>query len=682
MKVLSRTERKLIEDAVASARERAEIAARKALSTLGVDESDPPVHLTNDERLLRRRLQAQAHQLGDREDQPGKGRWKIDHLVEKVAFDRWHRMLFARFLAENDILFSPQHGVAVSLHDCEELASGMGLRNGWEVAAFFAAQMLPEIFRADDPAGLLVLPPEDEGALRQLVVQIPHDVFLADDALGWVYQFWQAKRKDEVNASGRKIGADELPAVTQLFTEDYMVLFLLHNTLGAWWKTRHSDSRFEFDFLRLKDDGTPATGGYESWPTTARELKLLDPCMGSGHFLVFALPMLASFRQAEEGLSEKDAFDAVIRDNLYGLEIDPRCTQIAAFNIALAAWKKGGYRRLPQMNLACCGLGIHAPKDDWMQLANGDRHLADGMGRLYDLFQQAPILGSLIDPLAVSSGRLFVANWHELKPLLDAALTKEKTRSDDNLMEMGVTAQGLARAAEILAERFHLVATNVPYLGRGKQAEALKNFCEKTYPDAKADLATCFVERSISLCKAGGTAALVTPQNWLFLGSYSKLRARLLDDIRWNSVARLGPHAFDTIGGEVVSVALIMLARQKPIEGHQIAGLDVSEEKTTADKADGLRRKRFVTVGQRAQMSSPDSRVSFELANKETLLSNYANSYVGLQNGDTPRFVRNFWEVPAIKDGWEPFQLAFPTSREYNGRTGVILWEKGNGVLA
>ncbi|MGA2640266.1 MAG: N-6 DNA methylase, partial [Spirochaetia bacterium] len=569
MKILSRIERRRLEDVVASARESAETAARKALHTLGVDEADPPAHLSADERVLRRRLQAQARQLGDREARAGKGHWSIEQLVEKVAYDRLHRMLFARFLAENNLLFSQQHGVPVSLQDCEELAPEMGLCNGWEAAAAFAAQMLPEIFRADDPAGLLTLPPEDEGAMRQLVIQVPGEVFLADDSLGWVYQFWQTRRKDEVNGSGRKIGADELPAVTQLFTEDYMVLFLLHNTLGAWWTARHGGTDLTFDYLRTMEDGTPAAGGFEAWPATARELKVLDPCMGSGHFLVFALPLLAEFRQAEEGLSEKDAFDAVLRDNLFGLELDPRCTQLAVFNLALAAWKRGGYRRLPQMNLACCGLGIHATRDDWMKLANGDRHLADGMGRLHDLFQQAPTLGSLIDPRKVGKDDLFVSGWHDLQPLLAAALTKEKTRSDDELAEMGVTAQGLARAAEILTGRFNLVATNVPYLGRGKQSDTLKDFCEKTYPEAKADLATCFVERCLSLCDKGGTSALVTPQNWLFLGSYRKLRGRLLEDVQWDSVTRLGPHAFETIGGEVVNVVLLTLDQQKPKTDHQ-----------------------------------------------------------------------------------------------------------------
>ena len=150
-------------------------------------------------------------------------------------------------------------------------------------------------------------------------------MFVADDSLGWVYQFWQSEQKDAVNKSGKKIGADELPAVTQLFTEDYMVLFLLHNTLGAWWagtaaserrRRRIRGGRAQGRRTARRAPGTisafcrattakwrPAAGTFDGWPKAAKEITVLDPCMGSGHFLVFALPMLVAMRMREEGLS-------------------------------------------------------------------------------------------------------------------------------------------------------------------------------------------------------------------------------------------------------------------------------------------------------------------------------------------------------------------------------------------
>ena len=198
-------------------------------------EPQPFPHMAKPQLDLRSKLLAQARQLGDGENPTQRGASEIKRLVEKLAYDQWHRLLFARYLLENQLLISPQHGVAVSLDDCEELAPSQGLKDAWAVAARFAAVELPEIFRADDPAGAVELPVEDRKPLIALVTGLPVDVFTAGDSLGWCYQFWQADKKDEVNLAGNKIGADELPSVTQLFTEDYMVDFLLDNTLGAWW---------------------------------------------------------------------------------------------------------------------------------------------------------------------------------------------------------------------------------------------------------------------------------------------------------------------------------------------------------------------------------------------------------------------------------------------------------------
>ena len=213
--------------------------------------------------------------------------------------------------------------------------------------------------------------------------------------------------------------------------------------------------------------------------------------MGSGHFVVAMFERLVALRLAEEALGEAAAVAAVIRDNLFGLEIDPRCTQIGAFNLALAAWRRVGHCHLPAMNLACSGLAPNAREADWLAIAGDNDKLQRGMERLYRLFQKAAVLGSLINPRG-GEADLLEAGFHELQPLLEKALARE-THKDDTAHEMAVTACGLAKAAEILAGQFTLVATNVPYLGRGKQGEELQDYCEKVHANAKADLATCFI---------------------------------------------------------------------------------------------------------------------------------------------------------------------------------------------
>jgi hypothetical protein len=359
---LTKDQRNQLSRITLEAREVAESAARAALENLAVHEHEYRAHMSLDQRQLRNRLRARGRALGDRLDQRS-GAQAIDHLAESAAYEHWHRLLFTRFLAENHLLHTDEAlgTVPVTLDECDELAAELGARDGFDLACRFASETLPGIFRRDDPALELRLAPNHEVQLRQLLDRLPAELFRADDALGWTYQFWQAKRKDQINKSGVKIGADELPAVTQFFTEDYMVEFLLHNTLGAWWAGKSGPIQAEteeqarsavalpaknglpdirWDFLRFvqDDDGTwrPAAGTFEGWPRHAAEIRFLDPCMGSGHFLVFALPLLARLRMEEEEFGAAEAVAAVLRDNLHGLEIDERCTQIAAFKLAVS----------------------------------------------------------------------------------------------------------------------------------------------------------------------------------------------------------------------------------------------------------------------------------------------------------------------------------------------------------
>ncbi|MFA7164242.1 MAG: transposase [Desulfoplanes sp.] len=937
MQPLEKSLRTRLEHTIKDARDIAEQAARASLEQLGVGDAAPFSHLSEQDRVLRRRLRVHGRQLGDVLGE--KGEQKIDRLVEETAYEHWHRMLFARFLAENELLMYWPEGddepIDVDLETCqglldegEEQAASV-----WELAARFAARMLPQIFRLESPIFQLTLPPEHQLKLERLVADLPMEVFTASDSLGWVYQFWQAKKKDEVNKSEVKIGARELPAVTQLFTEPYMVSFLLDNSLGAWWAARrltdddlknagseeelrlkvaipgvplnylrftkveaassrflhlsHADptigyfnkqdtianlsgnlphwrqesvtyfvtfrtsdslpqvklnqwkeekaewlekhpephdeatkrefyerfpdrlqkwldqgygdcllgrpelktivegalhhfngDRYELDKyvivpnhvhvlvtprnghdlseilhswksftstqinkkagrkesfwqkesfdhivrsaaqlekIRLyianhnqgKNDfqpqqsrsgfqplssevGTeslekkrleaastvwiPAAGTFDDWPEQLCELKTLDPCCGSGHFLVAAFLMLVPMRMERDGLSAQDAVDAVLRENIHGLELDKRCVELAAFALALTAWKypgAGGFRPLPDLNVACSGLSISAKREDWLELAGEDVNLRIALDKLYDHFKDAPTLGSLIDPEAIlGKGKLFALKWEEVGPLLTKALEDKK---DDEKSEMGVVAQGLSKAANILADTYVWVITNVPYLARGKQSDRLKAFCEKHYPKAKNDLATVFLDRCLKLCMKEGTSSIVLPQNWLFLTSYKKFRERLLRTQTWHLIARLGAGAFETISGEVVKAILLTLSRgpqsrsgfqplspqaatnpqnpgKKPLEAAStlIRGLDVSEPRTAAEKAEGLVGGEIKSVEQGKQLENPDARVTFNDSTSNALLVHKADYGKGSTTGDGPRYLLTFWEFSSV----------------------------------
>ena len=193
MRALPTGLRRQLEAAVLSGRREAEAGARAALSSLGVTEREKPSHLTEAQARLRRGLRAKQRQLG--------GDFEV--LVWDAAYEQWHRLLFARFLAENRLLQHPQFGAPVTLDECEELASDLGEPDGWSVAARFAAEILPGIFRLDDPCLQLRLAPEHRVALEKSVAGLPGELFVADDSLGWVYQYWQSERKEQVNAAAR-----------------------------------------------------------------------------------------------------------------------------------------------------------------------------------------------------------------------------------------------------------------------------------------------------------------------------------------------------------------------------------------------------------------------------------------------------------------------------------------------
>jgi hypothetical protein len=709
---LAKPLRSQLENTVKSARDVAEKAALAALRQLAVSEAKAPDYLSDDLKALRRRLRAHGRALGDvkaKDDTQG-----LQHLVWEVAYEHWHRMLFARFLAENGLLMW-ELGAPVSLEDCQNLVDHeqdmlegekLGSKTQWEVAGKLAARMLPQVFKPQSPVFELAFAPEHQRELERLLAGLPTEVFKASDSLGWVYQFWQAKRKDEVNASEVKIGADELPAVTQLFTEPYMVDFLLHNSLGAWWVTRHPGKTcpVPLTYLRTLEDGTPAAGKFEGWPNRLDEFQLLDPCCGSGHFLVAAFLLLVPMRMVAEGLSAMDAVDAVLHDNLHGLELDARCVEIAVFALALAAWRfpdengdpLGVRADMPAPQVACCGLKVAAKPEDWMALVPDDAanaaYLRQELRLLHASFAQAPLLGSLLDPARSLKNDLATSSFDTLRDLLGRALATERpvtlwgqaSELQDDSWDLALTAKGLLDTARLLDGRYHLVVTNVPYLARGKQLDALKDHCETHYPDGKNDLANVFLERCLELSRdqGAGVVQIVMPQNWLFLTSYKKQRQSLLKSVQWNLLARLGPGAFETISGEVVQAVLLTQTRTPAAEGFQLRGLDVSAPKSAKEKATLLRDGSVVSVSQKGQLANPDAVIVLADASRSARLGDVAVVRGGTTTGDAPLFRRTFWELNRVNGAWARQQGPVSQISDFTGREYVLLWEDGQGRLA
>ena len=710
MPTLSTELRNKLEKVTIGARDAAEGGARAALEGLAVGHYEPYPHMSPADRRLRNQLRARARQLGDRQD--ATGRLTIDHLAAECAYEHWHQMLFARFLAENNLLIEPQANMAISLEEAEELAKEEGV-DVWVFASRCAQRMLPQIFRPDDPLLAVSFATEHMLKLERLLASLPQDVFTASDALGWVYQFWQSKKKDEVNRSEVKIGADEIAAVTQLFTEPYMVNFLIHNTLGAWWAgkmltSEDADNAQAEEQLRKKlalsgvgweylrfvrgADGKggpwrPAAGTFDGWPRTAAEIKVLDPCCGSGHFLVAALHHLVPIRMAEESLTDAEAIDAVLSDNLHGLEIDERCCQIAAFALAFEAWKITGYRQLPSLHIACTGIGPQSTEEQWLKLleqsdipmpAIARKPIKNGLLNLHSLFSQAPTLGSLIDPSELPAD-LIAADYETIQPYLAAIMSAEK--ADDETHERAIAAAGMVKAADLLAGEYTLVITNVPYLGLRKMAAPLKAFCKRYYKDARHDLANVILDRLTMLTTIGGSTSLVTPQAWLFAGSFSVFRNRWLTEYTWDSLARLGPGAFDGISGEVVNVGLLVVTNAAPTADTTFTGIDCEELRGADGKSEGLRKLEIRVVSQREQLSHPDQRVLLSKQANIPLLNEIAVSLAGIQNGDSPMYQRTVCEMSLPSKRWVMQQTVAEKTDHFSGFDTVLDFDREAGHL-
>jgi hypothetical protein len=648
MPVLTSQQRNTLESAIKAARKLAEAGAINALQALAVNHPEPFAHMSPEQRSLRNRLRNKARLLGD--ELTASGQQDMDALSYELAYENWHKMLFAKFLEANGLLMHSS-GVAFTMEECEELAAEENFTDKWDAASNYASKMLPAIFRPEDPLMQVKFASNDRINLEEILDALDAYIFTADDALGWVYQFWQSEAKEAINKSGDKIDGAKLPAVTQLFTEPYMVHFLIDNTLGAWWVSRNPGIKppVKFEYLRLLDDDTPAAGKFEGWPDKTAAVTSLDPCMGSGHFVAALFPVFAALRMYEEGLTKEEATDKVIAENLHGLELDARCTQIAAFNLALTAWKFiGQYKQLPEMNLACSGIAPKGKKEDWVKLVNKmsdpvmKSRMENGIKMLYDHFQLAPELGSLLDPTAFKSD-MYTANLDELKPILLTALKEE---TDKDQVERGVIASGINKAASILSKKFIWIITNVPYLGSRKQSKQIKEYLGSHFPIAKHDLGISFFEKFFSSLSINGSITLVTQRAWSYKDYFSSFRKALLENKQINLISILGPGAFQTITGEVVDVVLVIVSNVKP--KYKACIIDISQKK--GKKELDLIIQETVMLSQNELLLNPDSRISVYQLQASSFLENYGKTPQGIKTGDDYKFIRSIWELDIVSN--------------------------------
>lgn len=509
------------------------------------------------------------------------------------------------------------------------------------------------------------------------------------ECIGWLYQFYISEKKDQVFEGlkkNKKITPENIPAATQLFTPDWIVRYLVENSLGRLWMLNNPGSKVieqmdyyikpveqETDFLKIR---------------SPEEIKVCDPACGSGHMLTYAYDLLyAIYLDAE--YDSVNIPELILTKNLYGIEIDERAAELAALALSMKAIKgdpnaEGNNRRRFFRNPIkpnICRLENIAFNDnelnEYFDFVGRDLFTQDLRATLKE-FEEADNFGSLIQPT--------------LKNTVDVLSVLEAKDVSGQLF-LAETHQRVLRVigqADYLSQKYHVVVANPPYMSGGGMNETLSEWVKNQYPDAKADLFAAFIKRGVFLTKESGYSAMITMQSWMFLSSYQKLREDLINNRSIVAMAHLGPRAFDSIGGEVVSTTAFILENLNIDTQHGtyinlIKGRSESEKKELFLRAINDSNCGYLYRFKGSDFKKiPGYPVAYWISEKivsaysNPLLSKYLVSDGSVKTGNNEKYLRMLWEVSHTKidsdNGWRLHPKGGEFRRWYGNVDTVINW--------
>lgn len=542
---------------------------------------------------------------------------------------------------------------------------------------------LPGVFQPVDACMALLLPVnlmDPDGVIGRMVEDIPEEDWRNVQVLGWMYQYYNSEVKDTFFASKAKETPDTIGPATQLFTPDWIVRYMVQNSLGRLWMLNNPGSplRDEMEYYIEPDsehEDFIKIGGPE-------DISLCDPACGSGHILVYAFELLSKM-YLERGYREREIPELVLSRNLHGMEIDPRAAQIA--RLALAMCARGMDRRFFGRGVQA-DIAVLAP----VALGEGDVPQGSALEKRKDLVGALAHLDEVGSLLAPAEGDL-------------AAIREAMALDGDGGLFGSSSKERLQRAletCEVLSRRHDCVVANPPYMGSSSFGPFMSKWVKKNYPDVKSDLCTCFIERGFSLARDRGYAAMITMQSWMFLGSFEKMRSSLIGSKSILSMLHLGPRAFDAIGGEVVNVtADVVYNGRAACEGAYVRLVDINGSEAKRQKAlEAIKnpdcgwfyRREAETFKQIpgapiAYWASDALLNAFEVGP----LANKVPVKKGLDTGDNDRFLRYWHEVDFNKFGigydsarsflqsgskWAPHDKGGDFRKWYGNNDWIINW--------
>ena len=652
-------------------------------------------------------------------------------VVDKVAYTWFNRLIAVRYMEVNDLLPSrtrvlssadgraePQIVTtpfdAVLDYTPAEQQQIVNLKNDNKLDEAFRllflkqcaalGDCLPRLFeQVDDymPLLLALSFTDKDGVVCHLVNDIPESDWQdAVQIVGWLYQYYNTEPKEQVFANLKKnikISAENIPAATQLFTPDWIVRYMVENSLGRLWSEGHPDfDKSEWKYYLDEAPQEPQAAqqlaelrkGYAA--LTPEDIKCIDPCMGSGHILAYLFDVLMQIYRSA-GYTDRDAAASIVEHNLYGLDIDDRAAQMAYFVVMMKGchYDSRFLRRHLNPHVYAIQESGELTTDALGRLGKQEstaRALLDG-------FKNAKEYGSILQPKVT---------------LAELDALQEQLREVDGASDMGSLTDQLVAGqivnvlyplieqARMLVQKYDVVVTNPPYMGSSGMNARLSDYVKKHYPDSKSDLFAVFIERCAQMDKRGGYQAMITQHAWMFLSSFEKLRAKLqlIDTV---NMAHLGARGFDEIGGEVVQTTSFVMrsSHTKGYKGTYCRLIDGDSEKAKADM--------FVSGENRYVIEQSDfSKISGEpiaywasetlrsILASETKLKNLGRVTLGMRTGDNTRFLRLWHEVSIDKfcynadsaesaqssgAKWFPYNKGGEFRKWYGNTESVVNWE-------
>ena len=479
------------------------------------------------------------------------------------------------------------------------------------------------------------------------------------EIIGWLYQYYNTEPKNKAFAKKAKITKEEVPAVTQLFTPDWIVRYMVENSLGRMWVEGHPGDELKSKWKYYLDEAEQEESVQheldkikEEYATLKPEdIKLIDPCMGSGHILVYAFDVFMQIYE-NAGWSQRDAAQSIIQNNIYGLDIDDRAAQLSYFAVLMKArqYDRRILTRGIEPNLYAVqesnGINRGQLKYFGAGLTDAERNVAvSHMEGLLTTLNDAKEYGSLLN--------VEDYDWELLEKFVESTDTESQISFDTyGLDETAQKLKRLIRIGRVMAQRYEVVATNPPYAGTSNLSAKVNDFVKKYYPDSKADLFAVFIERCEEMLKKNGYQAMITQHAWMFLSSFEKLREKLLTKMIVN-MAHLGTRAFEEIGGEVVQTTSFILSNIY-ISGFKGIYCKLVETNPQRGKeSDYLSGKNRFCVAQKNYEKIPGKPIAYWLSdnmvkpyeNKEKLFEDIAVPCAGLATGDNAIFQRLWFEV-------------------------------------